>query len=403
MTTVGFTDELSHSSAHSIGHAARSFNAAQLHDQLIRLRGKLRDFVIGLTDTQIVPPVIESINPPLWEAAHVAWFAEWWCVRDAHNTADGNTRADLSSLWSGCDAFLNSNTITHGARWRLPQLNRSATLTYLDQSLDATLARLASAEPSNEGLYPFRLAMFHEAMHLEAIAWCSQTLGWAKPAWVNHQMHAVSSEAFLRIESDPLRARSLLDNAHDEFSFDNERIAQLVSVEPFCIAASPVSNRQFAQFVASPDYTELTSQTHPIYWRRDDNSAIGWQQRRFSEWVALNPNEPVVHVNAHEADAYCQWSGQRLTTEAEWEIAAQHDLAWGENVWEWTSTAFAPYAGFEADRYREYSAPWFDGNYRVLRGGSYATLDLMHHTNYRNFFVPQRRDVFAGFRVARNT
>jgi len=107
-----------------------------------------------------------------------------------------------------------------------------------------------------------------------------------------------------------------------------------------------------------------------------------------------------VHISALEAQAYCEWVGRRLPREQEWETAARLGvIEWGDGVWEWTATEFAPYAGFTPDRYREYSAPWFDGAHRVLRGGSFATLDLMHNLVYRNFFQPHRNDVFAGFRT----
>jgi gamma-glutamyl hercynylcysteine S-oxide synthase len=403
MTTVGFTDELSHSDARSIGRAARSFNAKQIGEQLIRLRAYLRAHIAALSDTQLKPPIIATINPPLWEAAHVAWFAEWWCVRDAYNVGDA-TRADKSSVWEGCDAFLNSNTIAHEARWRLPQLTRAATLDYLDCSLALTLDRLQRTEESDEGLYPFRFAMFHEAMHLEAIAWAAQTLAWTKPAWVLHRMRAVQHNATQAARSelrsnDTQSATHIVGNARTEFSFDNERVAHPITLNPCNPSTHLVVNAEFAQFVESGEFQNLTQQSHPRFWRR---AANGWQQRRFNEWIELAPDEPVIHVSAHEADAYCHWAGQRLPTESEWEIAAQHDLDWGGTVWEWTSTLFAPFDGFRPDRYREYSQPWFDGNHRVLRGGSYATLDLMHHPNYRNFFQTHRNDVFAGFRVVKS-
>ncbi len=396
MTTLGFTTELSHSGKLDTGVAARSMDSTALASQLVRLRDYLRGFVRQLTDSKINPPVIATLNPPLWEAAHVAWFAEWWCVRDAYNTALGDTIADRPSLWDGCDAFLNSNTISHTARWSVPQLTRAATLDFLDRSLDATLTRLQRAEPSDEALYPFRLAMFHEAMHLEAIAWCAQTLGWPMPAWVDES--AISAAGHR--STDELRFQStLLGGPVNGFTFDNERIAPRPAPIATPLSGHLVTNAEFAAFVDSGEFTRRLGTPHPIYWRRESSGA--WQQRRFDQWIGLAPDEPIVHVSAIEAEAFATHHGVRLPTEpelAKW-LTLPSSNAWHGAVWEWTSSRFAPYPGFTPDRYREYSAPWFDGQHRVLRGGSFATLDLMHHPNYRNFFLPQRSDVFAGFRV----
>lgn len=392
MTTQGFMHQLSHNAIFDAGRRARRFARAEIGEQLVRLRGYLRDFVSSLTDAQIAPPMVATISPPLWEAAHVAWFAEWWCVRDAYNTAGGDTRADTPSMWIDCDRFLNSSLIAHDARWHLPALTKAKTLAYLDRSLDATLGRLGHLDDTDAALYPFRLAMFHEAMHLEALAWCAQTLAWTKPVWVGQlaDMHH-PSEIVVR------SPREWMGHRNEGFSFDNERDAQHALLDDFAIDHTAVSNTQFLQFVESGEYLARTGQAHPHYWR---TAEAGWQARSFDAWLPLDPRAPVIHVSAAEADAYCHWAGRRLPTEHEWEVAALCGLIdWGGNVWEWTASTFAPYPGFSADRYREYSAPWFDGKHRVLRGGSCATLGIMHHSSYRNYFLPQRSDVFAGFRT----
>ena len=384
--------QLSHTALFDVGSRARHFNRARVAAQLLRLRGYLRDFVGTLTEAQIAPPIVATLTPPLWEAAHVAWFAEWWCVRGAYNTADGETRADRDSVWADCDGFLNSNIIAHGARWNLPQLTRATTLDYLDRSLAMTLAALDRADETDAELYPFRLAMFHEAMHLEALAWTAQTLAWVRPAWLQplQDMHRPG-------EVEVTAVRERVGQHRGGFSFDNERAAHEVPLNDFAIDHTPVGNAQFVQFVESGEYVARTGQPHPNYWR---SAGADWHARSFDTWRPLDPRAPVIHLSAAEADAYCHWAGRRLPTEHEWEVAATRGLIdSGNGVWEWTASTFAPYAGFVADRYREYSAPWFDGQHRVLRGGSYATLDIMHHVAYRNYFLPQRSDVFAGFRT----
>ena len=389
--------QLSHTALIDVGSRARHFNRTELAAQLVRLRAYLRDFVAALSATHIAPPVIATLSPPLWEAAHVAWFAEWWCVRGAYNTADGETRADRDSVWADSDAFLNSNLIAHGARWHLPQLTPAATLDYLNHSLALTLAALDRTDETDAGLYPFRLAMFHEAMHLEALAWAAQTLAWPRPAWVRDSPAAVSGD-YVGVSDAKLGAWFAYEAPAvlTGFTFDNERDGIRAEITESTIATRPVTNGNYLQFLLR-ERSAGESVTPPIYWRE---TAAGWEQRRFDRWLPLATDEPVIHVSAIEAERYCAAHGRRLPTEAESHaLAVSGMMPFGNSVWEWTATPFAPYPGFSADRYREYSAPWFDGQHRVLRGGSYATLDIMHHASYRNYFLPHRSDVFAGFRT----
>lgn len=384
MSTRGFTPQLSHSARHLSGTALRT--------EICALRAGLRAYVGALPDAALAPELLATINPPLWECAHVAWFAEWWCLRATFDATTDGWIASRPSVRADADLILNSSVLPHDARWNLPQLDRAATLEYMDATHAIVLAAFDVAAQDEASLYPFRLSLFHEAMHLEALAWCAQTLGLAKPDWVRPQRE-VTSSGTVTVPASTLT----LGHDHAGFSFDNERPAFTTTIQSFEIDRSAVTHAQFLRFVESGQYRERTGREHPEFWRRGGPS---WEMRSFDQWIALPLTAPMVHISALEAHAYCDWVGRRLPSEQEWESAARLGaIDWGDSVWEWTATAFAPYAGFTADRYREYSAPWFDGGHRVLRGGSFATIDLMHNLVYRNFFQPHRNDVFAGFRT----
>jgi EgtB-related family protein len=184
-------------------------------------------------------------------------------------------------------------------------------------------------------------------------------------------------------------------------------------VASFAIDASLVSNARYLAFVEDGGYQDArhwsdagrawlaaSQQSAPRYWRRDEDGGDGaWRQLRFGRREALAPAAPVRHLTLHEAQAWCRWAGRRLPTELEWEFAAVSGhpaFEWGR-LWEWTATPFLPYAGFAPDRYLEYSAPWF-GTRQALRGASFATPARFRSPYFRNFFTPERDDIFAGFR-----
>ncbi len=414
--------------------------AAALEDA----RRRSLELIGDLTDEQLRAPLLAIINPPLWELGHVAWFQEKWALR--------HLRGEPPVVEQG-DALWDSAAVPHDTRWDLPLLSRRGTLDYCRRVLDRVLERLPDGELSEEKAYFHWLAVMHEDMHGEAFTYTRQTLGWTPPKLTG------ASEALPKAEGDvagdvEIPGGKFLLGARpgESFVFDNEKWTHAVEVKPFAIARAPVTNGQFAEFVDAGGYRrpELWSEEgkrwlekekaeHPVYWVREGS---GWQLRHFDKVLPLPEDLPIVHVNWYEADAYCRWAKRRLPTEAEWELAAggaeKRRYPWGDappdgaraqldsthigvvpvgahaagdspfgcrqmvgNVWEWTSSDFQPYPGFVIDPYKEYSQPWFTPDYKVLRGGCWATRSRLIRATWRNFYTKDRRDVFAGFRPLR--
>jgi ergothioneine biosynthesis protein EgtB len=410
-------------------------------------RARTVALVRGLEPAVLLGPRLAIVNPPLWEVGHVGWFQERWMLR----------RDGRPPLRPGADALYDSIAIPHDRRWELPLPTLASTLEYLAEVEEAVLERLArSGDP--EDLYFARLTVFHEDMHLEAMAFSRQTLGGRAPALPGAAGPPAGGGPCPGDAEVPGGAFLLGAAPGEPFVFDNEKWAHEVTLAPFRIARAPVTQAEFAAFVEDGGYArralwteagwrwrEAAGAERPVYWARD---GTGWSRREFDAWLPLEPHRPMVHVSGHEADAYCRWAGRRLPTEAEWEAAAAGERGaegrlapgkrrypWGDaapsparahldaralhaidvgalpdgdgatgcrqllgNVWEWTSSAFLPYPGFVADPYREYSQPWF-GTHRVLRGGSFATPARLLRNTWRNFYTPDRRDPWAGFRT----
>jgi EgtB-related family protein len=346
-------------------------------------------------------PQKAMLNPPLWEWGHLAWFQEWWTLRNGQRHLGVRSASSgpgfAPSLLPQADAIYNSSEVPHGSRWQLPLPDLAHTLAYLDEVLARSLAALdaatAGGEASDDTLYFWRLALMHEDMHAEASVFMAQHLGLALP------VKLALGPGRAELAQDPPQPPTPVDlqvpaqtwqlGRHGPgFAFDNECQAHPVALQAFAIDATPVTWGRYLPF--------LQASGHPLppHVRQAQGQ---WLAEQFGHWQPLELQAPAVHLNAHDAQAWCAWAGRRLPTEAEWECAAHvPGFVWGQ-VWEWTASDFAPYPGFEPHPYSDYSAPWWH-SHRVLRGASSATSAHVADVRYRNFFVPERRDVLAGFR-----
>jgi iron(II)-dependent oxidoreductase len=425
--------------------------AARLADMLRDSRDRTLELVAGLSPEQLLGPRLDIVNPLLWEIGHLAWFHEHFALR----RLDGG-----DTLLPEADHLYNSALVPHDTRWDLPLPSLDRTLEYMRAVQDALVSRLDRPLASEEESFLYQLTTFHEDMHDEAFTYTRQTLGYPEPKFRGSRLPADAEAGAWPGDVEVPGGRFVLGSSPAApFVFDNEKWAHPVTVGPFRIACAPVTNAEFAAFVAAGGYRhqkfwdepgwrwrESVGAEHPIYWIGDDTGR--WAVRRFDREEELRPHQPVIHVNWHEASAWCRWAGRRLPTEVEWEVAAaaeptgdgglgkrKRTYPWGEvaptarhanldavalgcvdvaacaegdspwgcrqmigNVWEWTESTFEPYPGFSPDVYEEYSEPWF-GTRNVLRGGAWATRSRMINNNYRNFFPPDRRDVLAGFRT----
>ena len=404
------------------------------------------DTLFSVIDAQRLDvPKIRIVNPPLWEIGHVGWFQEFWIHRGGS--------FDAPSMIAGADRLYDSSRVHHQTRWSLDLPDFDATRGYVRSVLDRSLEMLDRGPITDELAYFMQLSILHQDMHNEAFCYMWQTLGYPLPLSAARGAQEGAGGGDIEIGSRKLVLGAAPASG---FVFDNEKWGHEVELQAFAIARCAVTNTEFRDFVEDGGYRrrELWSDAgrlmldelalvSPRYWRRDGDA---WRVKRFDREIALDPAEPVMHVSFHEAEAYCRWAGRRLPTEAEWECAAStgpdrtantrypwgdtceqpiEELArldarfgapsaagdfpngasgWGArqmlgNVWEWTSSRFAPYPGFSADPYKEYSAPWFADDHRVLRGGSFVTPLRLIRNTWRNFYMPHRADPFCGFRT----
>ncbi len=442
--------------AQSIGQNRRT--PSDLLDSLQEARVRTLDLVADLDDQQLIGPRLSIVNPLRWEIGHIAYFQEFWCLR--HFQGERPILAEGDSLYDSArvshdtrwDLPLPSRQDTlafmHQVLERVIESSASSDkqIAGYDQRYFLQLV-LFHEQMHAEAITYTRQTLGYRPPQFTGTP----------------SMASTEEQSKTRLEGDAHipGGRFLLGRSSASgFSFDNEQRPHEVDLNPFSISRTSVTQGEFVRFVEDGGYhrRELWSETgwrwrqsadaeHPMYWRRE--SMGRWLRRHFDQWVPLEDRLPVINVNWYEADAYCRWAGRRLPTEPEWEMAASCEPSsdgsginarkraypWGDqpptsdlanldwlamngidvdelplsdssfgcrqmigNCWEWTSTDFGPYPGFAPGPYKEYSEPWF-GDHKVLRGGCWVTRSSMIHNAYRNFYPPDRCDVWAGFRT----
>jgi iron(II)-dependent oxidoreductase len=361
-------------------------------------------------DADLVRQVSPLMSPLVWDLAHVGHYEELWLLRNLAGASPSDEHFD--DIY---DAF------KHPRRDRpsLPILGPPEARTFVADVRNRVLDVLASVDLAGEDPllrdgFVYGMVIQHEHQHDETMLATLQLMDdFAHPDAGDWRPREVEEAAgMVDVDGGPF-----LLGSDDAWVYDNERPGHQVDVPPFRIDRTPVTNSQYRAFVEDGGYDDArlwgadgwawrqeTEAAAPQYWRRE--SAGDWSRRRYGRQEELPPDEPVQHVCWHEADAFARWRGARLPTEAEWEKAASVD---GEpdaprhmlgGVWEWTATDFHGYPGFASFPYREYSEVFFGPEYKVLRGGSWATDPSVRRATFRNWDYPIRRQIFAGFRCA---
>ncbi len=374
-------------------------------DRLAAARRRTLALLEQLDDEQLNRVYSPLLSPLAWDLGHIANFEELWLVQTVGSREP--LHGELGRLY---DAIENPRK----TRGELPILRDAELLAYLTDVRNRTLEVLTEVEiddPQNPLLheaFAYEMLIAHELQHDETMLQLLMMVNGYELPEESVPRGMPHPPGMIRIEGGSYEIGAPATG----FAYDNERPRHTVELEPFEIDRTPVDNGTYTTYV------EETGAEPPLYWERDGEG--GWVHTAMGRRAPIDAAQPVIHVSWHEADEFARWAGKRLPTETEWEAASVGsgavgaDTGNGENgaegaglphagrVWEWTSSDFLAYPGFEAFPYREYSEPFFGEGYKILRGGAWATSPEVMRPSFRNWDLPQRRQIFAGLRCARD-
>ena len=368
-------------------------------ERLAEARERTFELIEPLDDEQLNTVYSPILSPLAWDLGHIANFEELWLVR---------TIGGRDPLHGELGRFYDAIENPRKTRGELPILRDAELRSYLADVRERTLDVLDEVkigedaeDPLLRGGFVYEMLIAHELQHNETMLQLLQMVdGYELSSSLDPpvSLSLVADSAtnlklgggeVIRIEDGECEIGAPAEG----FAYDNERPRHTVELAPFEIDRTPVTNGAYARFM------EETGAEPPLYWERDAEG--DWVDAAMGRREAIDLSRPVVHVSWHEADAFARWAGKRLPTEQEWEVASPHLHAVGE-VWEWTSSDFLPYPGFKAFPYPEYSEVFFGDEYKVLRGGSWATHRDVIRPSFRNWDLSERRQIFAGLRCARD-
>ncbi|MFE4867563.1 ergothioneine biosynthesis protein EgtB [Streptomyces sp. NPDC056682] len=417
---------------------------------LTAARARTGALTTSVDDHELTAQHSPLMSPLVWDLAHIGNQEEQWLLRAV--AGQDAIRPEIDSLY---DAFEHPRATRPSLPLLAPAEARRYAADVRGRALDVLERTPLRGGPLTDGGFAFGMIAQHEQQHDETMLITHQLRG--GPAALTAPEPPTGTTEGLPAEVLVPGGPFSMGTSAEPWALDNERPAHHRVVSAFHLDTTPVTCGAYLRFIEDGGYGDARwwepagwdmvrehDLSAPLFWRREGGQ---WLRRRFGVTEPVPNDEPVLHVSWYEADAYARWAGRRLPTEAEWEKAARHDpvsgrsrrYPWGDadpteahanlgqrhlrpapagaypqgqsplgirqligDVWEWTSSDFLPYPGFVAFPYREYSEVFFGPGHKVLRGGAFSVDEVACRGTFRNWDLPVRRQIFAGFRTARD-